>query len=183
MPSDPTTRATSGPDRAGAAPTATQPPAHAHAPHDHPEHLRTAPVPWRVRLAELARFGAVGALAFVVDLGLFNLLRFGPGELLIHKPLSAKIISVLAATAVSWVGNRWWTFAEHKTERHGRELLAFVAINVVGMLVPVLTLAFSHYVLHRTSPLADNVATVVGIGLATIVRYLGYKRFVFTGSR
>lgn len=133
------------------------------------------------RAAEMLRFLSVGGVAFVVDLGLFNLLRFGPGELLEHKPLTAKILSMAVATLVSWLGNRHWTFAAHRTERHGRELLVYGAVNLVGAAVPVLTLAFSHYVLQQDSPLADNVATVVGIAVGTVLRYVGYKRWVFTG--
>lgn len=137
------------------------------------------PASWWARALELSRFLSVGAVAFVVDLGLFNLLRFGPGGLLENKPLTAKVISVLAATLVSWVGNRRWTFAEHRTSKRGRELLVFGAVNLLGMVVPVATLAFSHYALQLTSPLADNAATICGIVLATALRYVGYKRWVF----
>lgn len=136
----------------------------------------------RARAYEIARFLSVGGVAFVVDLGLFNLLRFGPGHLLEAKPITAKIISLAAATLVSWIGNRHWTFSEHRTARRGRELVVFAAINVGCAVVPVGTLAFSHYVLGLTTPLADNVATVIGIAIGTVLRYVGYKRWVFTGS-
>ena len=136
----------------------------------------------RARAYELARFLSVGGIAFVVDLGLFNLLRFGPGEVLVHKPLTAKVISVVAATLVAWLGNRHWTFSQQRTDRRARELTVFAGINVVCALIPVLTLAFSHYTLGQTTALADNVATVIGIGIGTVLRYLGYKRWVFTGS-
>jgi len=136
----------------------------------------------RAKAYELGRFLSVGGVAFVVDLGLFNLLRFGPGRLLEDKPLTAKVLSVLAATLVSWLGNRMWTFSGRRTDRRVRELVVFGAVNLVGAVVPVLTLAFSHYVLDLRTPLADNVATVVGIGLGTVLRYVGYSRWVFTGT-
>ena len=142
--------------------------------------VRTAAL--RARAYELARFLSVGGVAFVVDLGLFNLLRFGPGQLLEHKPLTAKILSVIAATVVSWLGNRHWTFSRQRTDRPTRELVVFTAINLVCAVVPVLTLAFSHYALALTTPLADNVATVIGIAIGTALRYVAYKRWVFTGS-
>ncbi|MDM7831776.1 GtrA family protein [Cellulomonas edaphi] len=137
----------------------------------------------RARALEITRFLSVGAVAFVVDLGLFNLLRFGPGHVLEAKPLTAKLISVAVATLVSWLGNRHWTFAEHATPQRGRELLVFAVINVLCALIPVLTLAFSHYTLDLVSPAADNVSTVIGIAIGTVLRYLGYKRWVFTGHR
>jgi len=136
----------------------------------------------RAWLWEMARFLAVGGLSFVVDLGLFNLLLYGPGQLLGHKPLTAKVLSVTLATLVSWVGNRYWTFSDHKTNRGARELVVYGAINVVGALVPVGTLAFSRYTLALAGPLADNVSTVLGIAAATVLRYVGYKKWVFTGS-
>ncbi len=136
------------------------------------------------RVAELARFGSVGAVAFVVDVGLFNLLRFGPGELLGEKPLTAKVVAVAVATLVAWVGNRYWTFAGQRTATPVRELIAFGIVNVVGMTVAVACLAVSHYVLGLTSPLADNIsANVVGLLLGTALRYVSYKTIVFTGGR
>lgn len=137
----------------------------------------------RERLAELMRFGFVGGLAFIVDAGLFNLLRFGPGEILGHKPLTAKVVSVAVATVVAWLGNRYWTFAARRTDNRAREFVAYAVANVIGMAIAVGCLAVSHYVLGLTSPLADNIAAnVVGLGLGTIFRYLAYRSFVFTGA-
>lgn len=136
----------------------------------------------RARLAELARFLSVGGVAFVVDVGLFNLLRFGPGELLAEKPITAKVVSTLAATLVSWVGNRLWTFSQHRTRHRGRELLLFVVVNGLGLAVGAAPLAFSQYVLHLDGPVPDNIANLVGIALGTVLRYVGYKQWVFTGD-
>jgi putative flippase GtrA len=137
----------------------------------------------RSRLHELTRFGTVGALAYVVDVGSFNLLRFGPGELLGAKPLTAKVLSVAIATLVAWLGNRYWTFSERRTSTLGRELAGFAVVNIGGMAIGVGCLAFSHYVLGMTSALADNVsANVVGLALGTAFRYLAYRTWVFTGE-
>lgn len=137
----------------------------------------------RHRVFELMRFGSVGVLALVVDVGLFNLLSYGPGNLLDHKPLTAKILSATVATVVSWLGNRYWTFAAHRTSTPTRELVGFAVVNVIGMGIAVVCLAFSTYVLGLTSPLADNVAANgVGLVLGTVFRYLAYRRLVFTGA-
>jgi putative flippase GtrA len=136
----------------------------------------------RARVHELAKFGSVGAVSFVVDLGLFNLLRFGPGQPLHDKPITAKIISVAVATLVAWIGNRHWTFSDRRTKNRPRELVGFLVINVGGMLIAIGCLWVSHYVLGFTSALADNIAAnVVGLGLGTVFRYVAYRRFVFTG--
>jgi putative flippase GtrA len=135
------------------------------------------------RLVELVRFGSVGALAFVVDLGIFNLLCFGPGELMGRKPLTAKVISVAVATVVAWLGNRYWTFQGRRTETKTRELMGFAVVNIGGLLIGVGCLAFSHYVLDLRTPLADNIsANGVGLLLGTAFRYVAYRRFVFVGS-
>ena len=137
----------------------------------------------RSRLLELARFGTVGGAAFVVDVGLFNLLRYGPGELLADKPLTAKTLSVAVAMLAAWLGNRHWTFAGRRSGTAARELTAFVLVNIGGMGIAVGCLAFSHYLLGLTSPLADNIAAnVVGLGLGTAFRYLAYRRWVFRGA-
>ncbi|WP_149202322.1 GtrA family protein [Actinotalea subterranea] len=134
------------------------------------------------RVAELARFGSVGAVAYVVDVGIFNLLRFGPGELLAEKPITARIVAAAIATMVAWVGNRYWTFSSQRTATPARELLAFAVINVVGMGASVACLFVSHYVLGLTSALADNIsANVVGVAVGTAIRYLSYRKLVFTG--
>ncbi|WP_282948078.1 GtrA family protein [Cellulomonas endometrii] len=136
----------------------------------------------RARALELARFGSVGTVAFVVDLGTYNLLRFGPVDALHGKPLTARIIAVVLATLVSWLGSRHWTFADQRTHGRGRELALFAVINALGIGITVGTLWFSHYVLDMRGPFADNVANVIGIGLGTVLRYVGYKLFVFTGT-
>ncbi|TGO04104.1 GtrA family protein [Serinibacter arcticus] len=138
---------------------------------------------WRALVAELAKFGVVGAVAYVVDVGLFNLLRYGPGEVLGEKPLTAKIIAAVVATVVAWVGNRQWTFADRRMTSKTREFIAYAIVNVAGMGVAVASLWVSHYVLGFTSPFADNLsANVIGVGLGTIVRYLGYRLLVFRGE-
>ncbi|PJI94231.1 GtrA family protein [Luteimicrobium subarcticum] len=135
------------------------------------------------RITELLRFGMVGGLAFVIDAGLFNLLVFGPGEVLGTKQGTAKAISVTLATIFAWIGNRYWTFSEHKTQERGRELLGFVLVNVGGMAISVLCLWFGIHVLDQDSQLAQNIwANVIGLGLGTVFRYLMYRKFIFTGA-
>ena len=137
----------------------------------------------RTQVAELGRFGSVGAAAYVVDLGLFNLLQRGPGEVLAGRPLTAKVVAVTVATLAAWLGSRYWTFAELRTSSRTRELAGFVAVNVGGLVIGVGCLGFSHYLLGLTSPLADNIsANGVGLVLGMVFRYVLYKRLVFTGT-
>ena len=59
----------------------------------------------------------------------------------------------------------------------------FFGVNIVALGIATVTLAFSHYGLGFTSRLADNVATIVGIGLGTLFRFWTYRRFVFASEK
>ena len=131
---------------------------------------------------ELLKFGTVGAFAFVVDVGLFNLLvHAGDAAVLSEKPVTGKVISTVIATCVAFAGNRQWTFRHRRTPRPVRELAQFAAVNVVGLVIVLACLGFSHYVLDLRSALADNVsANVVGLVLSTLFRFYAYRTWVFT---
>lgn len=136
---------------------------------------------WSGLKREIGRFGAVGIVAYAVDVGLFNLLMFaGPGVLQ-GSPLTAKAISIVAATSVSYLLNRNWTFSHRGRRWTGpREYVLFFCLNAIGMLIALTVLWFSHYVLGLTSPLADNLAAnVVGVGLGTLFRFWSYRKWVF----
>jgi putative flippase GtrA len=130
---------------------------------------------------ELVRFGTVGAIAFIVDVGGFNLLRYGGGSGPLHeRPLTAKALSTLIATVVAYAGNRWWTYRKHPRGNAAREYLTFFGLNAIGLAIALAVLAFTHYVLDLTSPLSDNIAAnVVGLGLGTAFRFWSYRRYVF----
>jgi putative flippase GtrA len=130
---------------------------------------------------ELVRFLTVGGVAYVVDVGLFNLLRYGGGDGPLHeKPLTAKAISTVVATIVAYVGNRFWTYGERPKGSPAREYAIFFILNAIGLAITLGVLAFTHYVLDLTSPLADNIsANVIGLGLGTAFRFWSYRKYVF----
>lgn len=132
-------------------------------------------------LHEIARFGVVGAVAFVVDITTFNALRYGlDGEGILHdKPLTARVISVALATTVAYFGNRHWTWKHRERRALHREYTLFFAFNAVGLLLNVAILAFVNYVLGLQDPVSNNVGNLVGIGLGSLFRFWAYRRFVF----
>ncbi|WTW95095.1 GtrA family protein [Streptomycetaceae bacterium NBC_01309] len=132
---------------------------------------------------ELAKFAVVGGTAYASDLVLFNILRAGSDL----GPLTAKALSLTLAIVVGFVGNRYWTYRERVGGESAGEVsaqgLAFVVITVVGMAVQMAFLGLSHYVLGMTSLLADNISgNVVGMGVATVFRFWGYRTWVFRHS-
>ena len=62
------------------------------------------------------------------------------------------------------------------------EVLLFFGVNGVALLISAATLYVSHYGLGYVSILADNVATIIGIGLGTLFRFWAYRKFVFAGE-
>ena len=162
-------------------------------PTDRPRLLARARETIDVLVREMLKFGMVGAVAFVIDFGGYNLLVHGPGLLglvgegttegILHdKPLTAKIISAIAATLVAWLGNRLWTFRHRRNRPAAHELALFVFFNAVAMVISVLCLGFSRYVLHLESQLADNLTNIFGIALGTLFRFWSYRKFVFAGD-
>ena len=139
-----------------------------------------------VLVREMLKFGMVGAVAFVIDFGGYNLLVFGPGQVFgaenLDKPLTAKIISATVATLVAWLGNRLWTFRHRRNRQVTHELALFVFFNGVAMVISVVCLGASRYVLGLDTQLADNVTNILGIGLGTLFRFWSYRKFVFAGT-
>ena len=124
---------------------------------------------------ELMKFGVVGSAAFVVDIGVFNLMLHAT-----DKPLTSKTVSTVLATTVAYAGNRTWTFRRRSKSTVRREYALFFLLNGVGLLIALTCLGISHYLLGFTSRLADNIAAnLVGLGLGTAFRFWSYRRWVF----
>jgi putative flippase GtrA len=137
-------------------------------------------------VAQIARFGVVGGFGFVLDVGVFNLLLLSvlAPEHVHGGPVIAKTISTLVAILANWLGNRYWTFATERSDRSVREGVEFAVASIVGMGVGVGCLWFSHYVLHFTTVLDDNVASnVVGVLLGSVVRFWLYRSWVYRPGR
>lgn len=135
-------------------------------------------------IKEFMQFGMVGATAYVIDVGLFNLFQHGPAGFLSGHPNSAQLLASSIATVFSWLANRYWTYRGRTQKNVAREATLFVLANLGGIAITQLCLLFTHHVLGLTSPLADNIAAyVVGFGLGTAFRFVFYHYIVFTGHK
>jgi putative flippase GtrA len=137
----------------------------------------------RALITQLVRFGLVGAVGLVIDVGVFNLLRvtvFEPST--VHEgPVFAKVISTALAIIANWIGNRYWTFGRERRPQMVREGIDFVVVSLGGMAIGLGCLWVSHYLLGYTSLLADNISTnVVGLALGTAFRFWLYRVWVFS---
>jgi putative flippase GtrA len=126
-------------------------------------------------IPELAKFGVVGLIGSVIDLGGAAYLHGAEGI----GPMVSKAISLIAATVVTYLGSRFWTFRHRVNQALLREGMLFVALNVVGLVIAEAVIAFVSYGLDLKHVLAYNAASVAGTGLGTIFRYFSYKKWVF----
>ena len=141
---------------------------------------------WHGLLAYAVKFGVVGLIGLVIDVTLFNLLRFGVfGEdHWAQSAIGAKTISTSVAIIFNWLGNRYWTFRHHRRRNYVREFVEYVAVSIGGMLIALACLWVSHHWLGFTSIFADNVSTnVVGLALGTAFRFLLYRYWVYGHHR
>ncbi|MDQ4503691.1 GtrA family protein [Sinomonas sp. ASV322] len=128
---------------------------------------------WR----EVAKFGLVGGVAFIVDSAVFVGLLNGP---LHSSEVWAKSIATVVASIFSWVANRYWTFRHRKQANVVREAVLFAAMNGVGLLIAAGCVAFTKYILLMTDKVSIFVAgSIVGLILGTIFRFFAYRFWVF----
>jgi len=126
-------------------------------------------------IPELAKFGVVGLAGSVIDLGGAAYLHGALGV----GPMVSKGLAIIAATVVTYLGSRFWTFRHRANQALLREGVLFAALNVVGLAIAECVIAFVTYGLDMKGTLAYNAASVAGTGLGTIFRYFSYKKWVF----
>lgn len=140
----------------------------------------------RTLLPQLFKFGAVGAVGFVINLIVFNALRMTVFDPVVvhHGPLYATVIATIVAIAANWVGNRYWAFSAQRRQSAAREGMEFFLVSLAGMGIPLLCLWLSHYVFGYTSLLADNIANNgIGLALGMLFRFALYRWWVFSPDR
>jgi putative flippase GtrA len=126
-------------------------------------------------IPELTKFGLVGLAGAVVDLGGAAYLHGAVGI----GPMVSKGLSLTAATIVTYLGSRFWTFRHRVNQALLREGVLFAALNLAGLAIAECVIALITYGLDMKGTLAYNAASVAGTGLGTIFRYFAYKRWVF----
>lgn len=128
---------------------------------------------WRILLKEVTAFGAVGAIALVIDIGIFAWLA--P-----HGALKAKAISTVVSTTFAYVGNRHLSFSHRARTGLARETSFFFGINLITLIFSEAIIGFFVYVLGYAH--GSRTVFLVNLGtiaLSTLFRFWSYKRFVF----
>jgi putative flippase GtrA len=138
--------------------------------------LKTLYAAFRGLIHEIAKFGVVGALAYVITVAISNALHFQAHI----GPISSLAAAMVVAATFSYFANRHWTWRHKERQGIGREYSLFLALSVVGFAITEIPVGFSEYVLRLHSPLAYNISgNLVGTGLGTIWRFWSFKRWVF----
>lgn len=146
-----------------------------------PESVRSTLVHHR----ELLKFALVGSTTFVVDNGIWYLLKLSVLE---AKPTTAKGIAVIVATIVSYILNREWSFRTRGGRERPHEAALFFLISGMALVVHVLPLMASRYVFQLEIPhvsrfvqeVADFTSgSILGMLLAMAFRFWGFKKWVF----
>ncbi len=74
------------------------------------------------------KFCVVGAIGFVVDFGVMNLLLHFTGNVKL-----ASTVSFIAAVISNFLWNRYWTYPDSREKPVAQQLVQFFLINVIGL--------------------------------------------------
>ena len=122
-------------------------------------------------MKKLIWFAFAGSMGFAIDAGTLTALL----HVTSIGPFIARIISIAVAMAATWVINRTFTFGKSK-----RNLASEGArYGLVGLLSALVNYAVYSACLLAFPELWPVLATAIGSGVAMLVSYFGYSRFVF----
>ncbi|WP_424189458.1 GtrA family protein [Actinokineospora sp. G85] len=138
-----------------------------------------------VKHRELVKFALVGGTTFVIDNGIWYLLKL---TVLNDKPITAKAIAVIVATIVNYVLNREWSFRTRGGRERHHEAALFFLISGVAVGINLVPPLISRYVFNLEVPhvsllvqeSADFISgSIIGMLLAVGFRFWGFRRWVF----
>ena len=124
---------------------------------------------------EVAKFGVIGVLNFVITIGISDTLHLGFGV----GPLTSFGVGTVVATTFSYFANRYWTVRHRDTSGLGREYVLVFVLNGIALLITWVFIGFTHYILGLQGAIAYNAAQIVGTAAATLFRFWAYKKWVF----
>ncbi|GAB3219548.1 hypothetical protein GCM10027447_02650 [Glycomyces halotolerans] len=140
---------------------------------------------WRLfrrHSGELFRFLGVGGTAYLIDIGLFNLLIL----VFDWTDWIARVLAAVVATTFAFFGNRQWTWRDRLggAAAH-RQYVLYFFFNGIGLLISLgflwanngLALVWPQYF---DTLLAKNLAAYFfGVGVASLFRFYAYRTWVF----
>lgn len=142
---------------------------------------------------QVGKFGIVGIINTLVDIGIFNVLKFVFG----FTTVIANIISVSAAIVNSYVWNKRWTFHD-KDKNISKQFIVFVVLSIGGLIINTIVLLFLtsnwtypsdlavkivHFIKLNTvfsdNFVFFNFAKACAILFSMVWNFITYKKFAF----
>jgi putative flippase GtrA len=133
----------------------------------------------RLPAGELARFGVVGTFAFLVTVSGSFLLHVWAGA----GPLTSSAVAIALAMAISYVGNRCWTFRRRQHVAIRRESIRYITLHGAGLAVQLSCVAFTAFVLRQHGAPSYDAALVIGTGLSAAIRFWSCREWVWPTPR
>ncbi|MFC7221025.1 GtrA family protein [Streptomyces polyrhachis] len=124
---------------------------------------------------ELVKFAVVGGAGVAVNFAVFNLLHLG-FDVRVGR---ANVAAISVAVFFNYLGFRHFTYRDRERLARRRELGLFLLFSLVGLVIETGLVYATTYVFHWDSAVEVNVFKVVGIGVASVFRFLSYRMWVF----
>lgn len=144
---------------------------------------------------QIAKFGLIGVLNTLVDLGSLSLITFLFRSYLNIDSEKAiigvitfysifKATSFIIANVNSYFWNKYWTFDQSKKTQTRDEFIQFFGVSIIGFLINVFVASFVFkYVLATLAGLNPDQLGLIGGAAGSIVglvwNFVGYKLWVF----
>ncbi|HYK67936.1 MAG TPA: GtrA family protein [Streptosporangiaceae bacterium] len=127
---------------------------------------------FRQLIHEGLKFLVIGSVGAMVTFGSANALH--P----IGKYKAITIATILA-TAVTYLGNRYWTFRHRQGKGTTRDSTMFFVLNGIGLLIYYGCIGLIDLAGLGHSVAWYNVALVLGTGLGTLFRFWSYRKWIW----
>jgi putative flippase GtrA len=137
--------------------------------------VSTAYQRFRLLIHEGSKFLVIGGIGFVVTIGGADILHFDVG---LDKYTSITVATVVA-TVVTFIGNRYWTFAHREGKGASHETVMFFVLNGVGLLIQYACIGLIQDVMGLQGKLWYTVANLIGTAIGTVFRFWSYRRWVW----
>lgn len=142
---------------------------------------------YRLSLYQLAKFGLVGGLNFLIDLGVLNLLIALSGVAAGFYASVFKAVAFLTAVVSSFIWNKFWTFRQLSTEHVGVQFAEFFGVSAIGLVINVTAFAFFNDLLGPPAGFPPRLWASASAAAAAIAgllwNFFGYKFVVFRRGR
>lgn len=149
---------------------------------------------------QFLKFAMVGAVATVVDLGSHYVLMFGipglrqaVGDFVVSQPFFAtifdtethaaypvlKVLTVVVATVVSYLLNRWFTFQATHERANFKQMGKFFAVALSAMVINTSVGTLAIGLVHGSEKFQWAVASVAGTAAGVFFNFAGQRLWTF----